>query len=142
MWIFRPAVMVFSVALGITLAGTAAQAKNSPHHPMSVLNERILQIEDQIHTLRNSLSEMSTQEQSGAAEEIHELTLRLSYLKAGKVHLKDLPKNQEAAFIEYVLPRSASPSKPFQNNGFGNGNQDAPGNSEFNNNAENAGGNN
>jgi len=28
------------------------------------------------------------------------------------------------------------------NNGFGNGDQDAPGNSEFNNNAENAGGNN
>jgi len=28
-----------------------------------------------------------------------------------------------------------------RNNGFGNGDQDAPGNSEFNNNAENAGGN-
>ena len=29
-----------------------------------------------------------------------------------------------------------------KNNGFGNGNQDAPGKSEFHNNAENAGGNN
>jgi len=33
------------------------------------------------------------------------------------------------------------PEKQFQNNGFGNGDQDAPGNSEFNNKAENAGGN-
>ena len=31
--------------------------------------------------------------------------------------------------------------KRYRNNGFGNGDQDAPGNSEFKNNAENAGGN-
>ncbi|MBM9594033.1 hypothetical protein [Roseitranquillus sediminis] len=131
-------------AMGLTLASAPAHARGNPHHPMSVLEARISQVEDEIETLRASLNAMSPEEQSALAEEIYGLTLRLSYLNACKIHLVNLPKDEAVAFIEHVIGQVASPSNPrrFQNNGFGNGNQDAPGNSEFNNNAENAGGNN
>ena len=109
---------------------------------MSVIDARITGVRAEIDRLtsRATSYSISASEQKKIKREIQDLKLRLANLQAAKPFMVAVPPQQQAAYVVFKKERETSPTKPKikENNGFGNGDQDAPGNSQFNNNAENA----